>query len=168
FARRGRHQLGTWLSPRDERGRAGPRSNTRRLSTTAARYRLAMDCRGCCCPRFHHKGARWLIVGAAIARSRQRFTGTVADLSLNRGNETDLMLRSAQMVSGDLLREARLRAGLTQAELAERAATARSQVSRWERGEVLPSLETLRRLIRECGLELSFRLFNADLDEHDA
>ena len=72
------------------------------------------------------------------------------------------------MVSGDLLREARLRAGLTQAELAERAGTARSQVSRYERGDVLPNLETLRRLIRACGLELSFRLFNADLDEHDA
>jgi transcriptional regulator with XRE-family HTH domain len=71
------------------------------------------------------------------------------------------------MVSGDLLREARLRAGLTQAELAERAGTARSQVSRYERGDVLPSLETLRRLIRECGLDLAFRLFTADLDEHD-
>jgi transcriptional regulator with XRE-family HTH domain len=52
--------------------------------------------------------------------------------------------------------------------LAERACTARSQVSRDERGEVLPSLETLRRLIRSCGLELSFRLFDADLDDHDA
>src|ERR1700693_2398150 len=72
------------------------------------------------------------------------------------------------MVSGDLLREARLRAGLTQAELAERAGTARSQVSRYERGDVLPNLETPTRLIRQCGLELSFRLFNADLDEHDA
>ena len=72
------------------------------------------------------------------------------------------------MVSGDLLREARLRAGLTQAELAERAGTARSQVSRYERGDVLPSLEALRRLIRYCGLEFGFRLFNADLDDHDA
>ena len=71
-------------------------------------------------------------------------------------------------MSGDLLREARLRAGLTQAELAQRAGTARSQVSRYERAEVLPSLETLRRLIRVCGLDLSFRLFNADLEEHDA
>ena len=41
------------------------------------------------------------------------------------------------MVSGELLREARLRAGLTQAELAERAGTARSQVSRYERGHVV-------------------------------
>ena len=55
---------------------------------------------------------------------------------------------SSVMVSGDLLREARLRAGLTQDELAERAGTARSQISRYERGDVLPSLETLRRLIR--------------------
>lgn len=72
------------------------------------------------------------------------------------------------MVSGDLLREARLRAGLTQDELAARAETARSQISRYERGDVLPSLETLRRLIRACGLELGFRLFNADVEEHDA
>ena len=71
------------------------------------------------------------------------------------------------VVSGDLLREARLRAGLTQEELAQRAATARSQISRYERGDVLPSLETLRRLIRACGLELGFRLYNADLDDHD-
>jgi transcriptional regulator with XRE-family HTH domain len=72
------------------------------------------------------------------------------------------------MVSGDLLHEARLRAGLTQAELAERAGTARSQISRYERGDVLPSLETLRRVIRACGFELGFRVYNADLEDHDA
>ena len=66
------------------------------------------------------------------------------------------------MVSGDLLREARLRSGLTQAGLARRVGTARSQVSRYERGDVLPSLETLRRLIRACGLELGFRFANYD------
>lgn len=71
-------------------------------------------------------------------------------------------------VSCHLLREARLRAGLTQAELSERSGTARSQISRYERGDVLPSLETLRGLIGSCGLELSFRIFNADLEEHDA
>jgi transcriptional regulator with XRE-family HTH domain len=72
------------------------------------------------------------------------------------------------MVSGALLRESRLRAGLTQAELGGRAGIASSQVSRYERGEVLPSLETLRRLVRACGLELGFRLYNADLEDHDA
>ena len=72
------------------------------------------------------------------------------------------------MVGADLLREARLRAGLTHAELAERSGTARSQISRYERGDVLPSLETLRRLVRACGLELSFRIFKLDVEEHDA
>ena len=72
------------------------------------------------------------------------------------------------MVSGDLLREARLRAGLTQAELAREAGKCRSHISRYERGDVLPSLETLRRLVRACGLELGFRLYNADLEDDDA
>ena len=71
------------------------------------------------------------------------------------------------MISGDLLREARLRAGLSQAELARRAGKQRSAIGRWERGEALPSLETLRELIRACGLELSFRIANADLEDHD-
>ena len=61
------------------------------------------------------------------------------------------------VVSGDLLREARLRAGLSQAELARRAGKARSAIGRWERGEVLPSFETLRELVRACGLRARLR-----------
>jgi transcriptional regulator with XRE-family HTH domain len=71
------------------------------------------------------------------------------------------------MVSGDLLREARRRAGLSQAELARRAGKPLSSIGRWERGEVRPSLETLRELVRACGLELIFHLANADLEDHD-
>jgi transcriptional regulator with XRE-family HTH domain len=71
------------------------------------------------------------------------------------------------VVSGDLLREARLRAGLSQAELARRAGKPTSVIGRWERGEVRPSLETLRELIRAAGLELGFTLSNADADDHD-
>lgn len=71
------------------------------------------------------------------------------------------------MVSGDLLREARRRAGLSQAELASRAGVPRSAIGRWERGEVLPSLERLRELIRACDLELTFGIANADLEQHD-
>jgi len=66
------------------------------------------------------------------------------------------------MVSGILLREARLRAGLSQAELARRAGKARSAIGRWERGEVQPSFETLRELVRVCGLELSYGVVSAD------
>jgi transcriptional regulator with XRE-family HTH domain len=66
------------------------------------------------------------------------------------------------MVSADLLREARLRAGITQAELGRRVGKPQSAIGRWERGEVRPSLETLRDLIRACGFELCFRLANYD------
>jgi transcriptional regulator with XRE-family HTH domain len=70
------------------------------------------------------------------------------------------------MISADLLREARLRAGLTQAELGRRVHRSQSQIARWERGDVKPSLETLRELIRACGLELTFGLATYD-DSYD-
>jgi transcriptional regulator with XRE-family HTH domain len=66
------------------------------------------------------------------------------------------------MISADLLREARLRAGLSQAALGRRVNRSQSQIARWERGDVKPSLETLRELIRACELELTFGLANYD------
>jgi transcriptional regulator with XRE-family HTH domain len=66
------------------------------------------------------------------------------------------------MISADLLKEARLRVGITQAELGRRVQRSQSQIARWERGDVKPSLETLRELIRACGLELGFRMANYD------
>jgi transcriptional regulator with XRE-family HTH domain len=71
------------------------------------------------------------------------------------------------MRSGDLLKEARGRAGLSQAELARRAGKPTSVIGRWERGEVKPSFETLRSLVRACGLEVHFRLQPRD-DAQDA
>jgi transcriptional regulator with XRE-family HTH domain len=70
------------------------------------------------------------------------------------------------MTSADLLREARLRAGLTQAELGRAAGRSQSAIARWESGRVQPSLETLRDLIRACRLELTFGLANYD-DSYD-
>jgi transcriptional regulator with XRE-family HTH domain len=67
-----------------------------------------------------------------------------------------------EMISADLLREARLRAGLTQKELGQRIGRPQSQIARWESGRVEPSLETLRKLIRACGLELTYGLANYD------
>ena len=64
------------------------------------------------------------------------------------------------------MREARLRAGLTQQELARRAGTSQPAIARWESGAVQPSLERLRELIRACGLELTFGLANYD-DSYD-
>jgi transcriptional regulator with XRE-family HTH domain len=72
------------------------------------------------------------------------------------------------MISGDLMREARLRAGLSQSELGRRLGKHPTVISRWERGVVLPSLETLREVVRACGLELTFGLANADEHGHDA
>jgi transcriptional regulator with XRE-family HTH domain len=72
------------------------------------------------------------------------------------------MLYSDPMITCDLLREARLRSGLTQAELAKRLGKSQPIIARWESGDVLPSLETVREVIRGCGLELSFSLANAD------
>jgi hypothetical protein len=71
------------------------------------------------------------------------------------------------MVSGSLIKEARLRAGLSQAQLGLRAGVPRQQIGRWERGRVVPSFETVRKLIRACGLELTFGIANADDGGHD-
>jgi transcriptional regulator with XRE-family HTH domain len=70
-----------------------------------------------------------------------------------------------RVVSGDILREARLRAGLSQAELARRAGKPTSVIGRWERDEVRPSLETLREVVRACGLDLTIRLAPSDREQ---
>lgn len=69
------------------------------------------------------------------------------------------------MRSADLIREARLRAGLTQAELAARVGKAPSVISRWEQGGAKPSLETVVEVIRAAGLEPTIWLSGAD--DHD-
>jgi transcriptional regulator with XRE-family HTH domain len=63
---------------------------------------------------------------------------------------------------GDLIREARRRAGLTQAELASRAATTQSAVARWESGRTAISLDDVHRLVRLCGFELELMLVPRD------
>jgi transcriptional regulator with XRE-family HTH domain len=56
------------------------------------------------------------------------------------------------------LREARLRASLTQETLAERTGKTRPQIARWEAGAMAPSLETLLDLIHACGFDLPLEL----------
>jgi transcriptional regulator with XRE-family HTH domain len=68
------------------------------------------------------------------------------------------------MRSASLIREARLRAGLTQAELAERTGRDRSVIARWEQAVVAPSLETLLELVRACGFDLPLELAPYDDD----
>ena len=57
-----------------------------------------------------------------------------------------------------LVRDARLRAGLTQRELARRAETAQSVVARIERGQTSPTWETLTRLLSAAGFDLDASL----------
>lgn len=71
------------------------------------------------------------------------------------------------MLSGDILVEARRRAGISQAELGRRSGVAPSLIGRYERYEVIPSFERLRELLRACGIDLSFRLANVDESNHD-
>lgn len=63
---------------------------------------------------------------------------------------------------GDLIREARRRAGLTQAELAARAGTSQPAVARWESGRTAVSLDDVRRLVRLCGFDLELMLVPRD------
>ncbi len=72
------------------------------------------------------------------------------------------------MTSGTLIREARLRAGLSQAELSERSGKDRAQIARWEADVVQPSFETLRELIRACGFDLELNFVSYSVDEQES
>jgi transcriptional regulator with XRE-family HTH domain len=68
-----------------------------------------------------------------------------------------------------LIREARLRAGLSQVELSRLSGKDRAQLARWERDVVQPSLETLRELLHACGFDLELALVPYETDAaHDA
>lgn len=58
------------------------------------------------------------------------------------------------MHAGELIRKARSRHGLTQERLALRAGTRQSAISRLERGDVSPTVETLELLLNAMGERL--------------
>ena len=69
------------------------------------------------------------------------------------------------MRGGSIIKQARRTAGLTQAELAERLATTRSAIARWESGRVSPTVESLSRIVEACGLSLHVSLHEPN--DHD-
>ncbi len=69
------------------------------------------------------------------------------------------------MHGGELVREARKRAGLSQRELAERLATTQPVIARWERGTASPAFERVVAAVRACGFDLAVRIVARD-DEH--
>lgn len=66
---------------------------------------------------------------------------------------------------GQLIREARRRAGLTQSELAQRAGTAQPAIARWESGRTAVSLDDVVRLIRLCGFDIEFHIVDRDTSD---
>lgn len=78
-----------------------------------------------------------------------------------------LARKLSRMRGADLIRETRLRAGLTQAELSERSGTQRSVIARWEQGAVSPSFDNMLEVIEACGFELPLMLVprDASLDQ---
>ena len=62
------------------------------------------------------------------------------------------------MIGGELVREARKRAGLTQARLAELAGTTQSAIARLERGGRPPRIDTLLRIAEALQCDLVVEL----------
>lgn len=69
------------------------------------------------------------------------------------------------MIGGELVREARKRAGMTQTALADLAGTTQSSIARLESGRTSPSFEQVERLMRLCGFQLMVEL--APYDDSD-
>ena len=61
-----------------------------------------------------------------------------------------------------MIREARLLAGLSQEALARRLGIPRQSIARWERGAVEPGFDTVRRLLRSCGFDVSLVRYEPD------
>lgn len=62
------------------------------------------------------------------------------------------------MTAGQLMREARLRACLSQSELGNRISRPAPQIARWERGEVDPGFAVVQKVLRACGFDIDERL----------
>lgn len=56
---------------------------------------------------------------------------------------------------GTLVRRLRLSVGLSQRRLARAAGTSQPAIARYERGVATPSWETMQRLVRACGRQLT-------------
>jgi transcriptional regulator with XRE-family HTH domain len=62
------------------------------------------------------------------------------------------------LTAAQIIREARLKAGLTQTQLAERLGRERAQVARWEIGGQEPSFENVVAVVEACGFALNLAI----------
>jgi transcriptional regulator with XRE-family HTH domain len=67
-------------------------------------------------------------------------------------------MRADTARSARLLREARLRAGLSQQQLAEVSGKDRTVIARYEQGVVAPSIDTLVEILRACEFDILLEL----------
>lgn len=70
------------------------------------------------------------------------------------------------MRGGQVVREARKRAQLSQRDLAELLGSTQPVIARWESGSAAPSFERVVEAVRACGFDLSFRIAARD-DQHE-
>lgn len=70
------------------------------------------------------------------------------------------------MKAARIVREARRRANLSQAELAARLGTTQSAIARWEAGRTVPSFDAVVAAVRAAGLEFHYSIALPDPD-HD-
>jgi transcriptional regulator with XRE-family HTH domain len=68
------------------------------------------------------------------------------------------------VTAAQIIRGARLKAGLTQTQLAERLGRERAQIARWEIGGQEPSFENLRAVVEACGFVLRLEIAERDED----
>jgi transcriptional regulator with XRE-family HTH domain len=71
-------------------------------------------------------------------------------------------VREDTVRSAAILREARLRAGYSQDELARVSGKDRTVIARYEQGIVAPSLDALVQLLRACGFDIPLELVPYD------
>jgi len=71
-------------------------------------------------------------------------------------------VRADTVRSAALLREARLRAGLSQQELAAVSGKDRTVIARYEQRVVAPSIDTLVEILRSCGFDIPLELVSYD------
>lgn len=90
---------------------------------------------------------RRCVINSSTTRRRRHAQARYTEYSMN--------VLSPQSAIGEVLREARRRAGLSQAELAVLAGTSQASISDIERGRRQPTVELLGRLLRHCEQELT-------------
>ena len=79
-------------------------------------------------------------------------------LFLNYNIFGDIMITSqiSKNTTGQMIKNMRLRAGLTQQQLGELVGLSDMTISRYEKGKVTPKLNTVLKLSEACGFEIQF------------